>query len=99
MTVTEERGLQGRHTVLCINVGSSSCKFALYSVSGGAESLIAEGAADRIGSSGGKIRIHHAHRRLLPQSDRMLARPPVALDPVFDEFDRLQRQRLHPLGH
>ena len=56
--------------ILCINVGSSSCKFALYSVAGGAESVIAEGAADRIGSSGGKIRIRDANGRSIAESDR-----------------------------
>ena len=86
-------------TVLCINVGSSSCKFALYSVSGGAESLIAEGAADRIGSSGGKIRIHDADGRSLAESDRVLARPQVAVDALFDEFERLKLPRLDAVGH
>jgi acetate kinase len=91
--------LPARHTVLCINVGSSSCKFALYSDSGGAESLIAEGAADRIGSSGGKIRIRDANSRLLAESDRELARPQVALDALFDEFERLKLPRLNAVGH
>jgi acetate kinase len=91
--------LPARHTILCINVGSSSCKFALYSVSGGAESLVAEGAADRIGSSGGKIRIHDVNGRLLSESDRVLARPQVAVDALFDEFERLQLPRLEAVGH
>ena len=56
---------------------------ALYSVSGGAESVVAEGAADRIGSSGGKIRIHDANGRLLAESDRALVRPQVAVDALF----------------
>ena len=91
--------MPARHTILCINVGSSSCKFALYSVSGGAESLIAEGAADRIGSSGGKIRIHDANGRMLAESDRVLARPQVAVDALFDEFERLKLPRLDAVGH
>ncbi|MFZ0679655.1 acetate/propionate family kinase [Candidatus Binatus sp.] len=91
--------MRARHTVLCINVGSSSCKFALYSVSGGAESLIAEGAADRIGSSGGKIRIHDANGRMLAESDRVLARPQVAVDAMFDEFERLKLPLLDAVGH
>ena len=91
--------MPARHTILCINVGSSSCKFALYSVSGGAESLIAEGAADRIGSSGGKIRIHDGAGRLLSESDRVLARPQVAVEALFDEFERLNLPRLDAVGH
>jgi acetate kinase len=91
--------LPASRTVLCINVGSSSCKFALYSMSGGAESLIADGAADRIGSTGGKIRIHDANGRLLAESDRVLARPQVAVDAMFDEFERLNLPRLDAVGH
>jgi acetate kinase len=91
--------LPARHTILCINVGSSSCKFALYSVSGGAASVVAEGAADRIGSSGGKIRIHDANGHPLAESDRKLARPQVAVDALFDEFERLKLPRLDAVGH
>ncbi len=88
-----------RHTTLCINVGSSSCKFALYSISGGVESVVAEGAADRIGSSGGKIRVHDANGRMLAECDRALARPQVAVDAMFDEFERLKLPRLDAVGH
>jgi len=91
--------LPAGHTILCINVGSSSCKFALYSVSGGVESIVAEGAADRIGSSGGKIRIHDAHGSLLAESDRELARPQAAVDALFDEFERLKLPSLDAVGH
>ena len=87
------------HVILCINVGSSSCKFALYSVAGGVESLVAEGAADRIGLSGGKIRIHDANGRSLAESDRELKRPQIAVDALFDEFERLQLPHLDAVGH
>ncbi|HZC45969.1 MAG TPA: acetate/propionate family kinase [Candidatus Acidoferrum sp.] len=91
--------MPGRHTILCINVGSSSCKFALYSVAAGAESIVAEGAADRIGSSGGKIRIHDANGRSIAESNRALSHPQVAVDAMFDEFERLQLPRLDAVGH
>jgi acetate kinase len=91
--------LAATHTILCINVGSSSCKFALYSLSGGAESVVAEGAADRIGSSAGKIKIHDANGRSLAESDRELARPQAAVDALFDEFERLKLPRLDAVGH
>ena len=91
--------MPARHTILCINVGSSSCKFALYSVSGGAASIVAEGAADRIGSSGGKIKIHDANGHLLAESDRELARPQAAVDALFDEFECLKLPRLDAVGH
>lgn len=41
-----------KHTILCINSGSSSIKFALYRVHG-TEQLIAQGAVERIGLPGG----------------------------------------------
>jgi acetate kinase len=91
--------LPAHHIILCINVGSSSCKFALYSVSGGAESIVAEGVADRIGSSGGKIRVRDANGRSIAESDRDLARPQVAVDALFDEFERLKVPRLDVVGH
>lgn len=91
--------MPARRIILCINVGSSSCKFALYSVSGGAESLLAEGIADRIGSSGGKIRIRDAHGRSIAESDRDFARPQVAVDALFDEFERLKLPSLDAVGH
>jgi acetate kinase len=91
--------VQAGHVILCINVGSSSCKFALYSVAGGVESLVAEGAADRIGSSGGKIRIHDANGRSLAESERELKRPQIAVDALFDEFERLKLPRLDAVGH
>ncbi len=87
------------HVILCINVGSSSCKFALYSAAGGVESIVAEGAADRIGSSGGKIRIHDANGRSLAESDRELTRPQIAVDALFDEFERLKLPHLDAVGH
>ena len=91
--------MPARHTILCINVGSSSCKFALYSLSGGVESIVAEGAADRIGSSGGKIRIQDANGRILSESDRELARPQAAVDALLGEFERLKLPRLDAVGH
>ena len=91
--------MQAGHVILCINVGSSSCKFALYSVAGGVESIVAEGAADRIGSSGGKIRIHDANGRSLAESDRELTRPQIAVGVLFDEFERLKLPHLDAVGH
>ena len=87
------------HSILCINVGSSSCKFALYSISGAIESIVAEGVADRIGASGGKIRIHDPGGRVLAESNRELTRLQVAVDALFEEFERLELPRLDAVGH
>jgi len=90
--------LPPRH-ILTVNVGSSSCKFALYSVSGGIESSVAEGSADRIGTGGGKISVRGANGRSIAESDRELARPQVAVDALFEEFERLRLPRLDAVGH
>jgi acetate kinase len=91
--------LPADHIILCINVGSSSCKFTLYSVSGAGESIVAEGAADRIGGVGGKLRINDASGQVLAESDREFARPQVAVDAMFDEFERLGLPPLDAGGH
>lgn len=85
--------MPARHTILCINVGSSSCKFALYSISAGAESLVAEGAADRIGSSGGKLIIHDANGRSLHMPGGIEGIEAVAArHPVSPRTERLRRR-------
>jgi acetate kinase len=91
--------LPASHTILCINVGSSSCKFALYSISSGGESIVAEGSADRIGSTGGRIEIRDAAGSVIAESERELARPQVAVDVLLREFERLKLPRLDAVGH
>jgi acetate kinase len=54
-----------KHTILCINSGSSSIKFALYLIQE-TEELIAQGAVERIGLSGGWLWLKdHQGKRLL----------------------------------
>ena len=58
------------HVILCLNSGSSSLKFALYCLGEGEETLLARGAVERIGFSGGHLWIKgkdndelvHVHR-------------------------------------
>jgi acetate kinase len=52
------------HHILCFNSGSSSMKFALYHL-GDAEDLIAEGAVERIGLSGGWLWLKDGRGRRL----------------------------------
>ena len=51
-------------TILCINSGSSSIKFALYLVRE-TEELIAEGAVERIGLRGGRLWLQDNRRKRL----------------------------------
>ena len=91
--------MPARHTILCINVGSSSCKFALYSISSDAETVLADGAVDRIGSHGGKIRIRDANGKALAESNREFVRPQAAVAATLEEFERLKLPRLDAVGH
>jgi acetate kinase len=57
------------HYILCINSGSSSMKFALYSMDD-SEELVAEGAVERIGLPGGWLWIKDARgKRLTDRHD------------------------------
>ena len=56
-----------KHTILCINSGSSSIKFALYLVDE-TEELIAEGAVERIGLSGGWLWLKDSRGKRLVDS-------------------------------
>ena len=55
------------HHILCINSGSSSIKFALYLIQE-TEELIAEGAVERIGLSGGWLWLKDGHGKRLVDS-------------------------------
>ena len=56
-----------KHTILCINSGSSSIKFALYRVQE-TEELMAEGAVERIGLSGGWLWLKDSQGKRLVDS-------------------------------
>jgi acetate kinase len=88
-------------TILCINVGSSSCKFTLYSISrdNETETIVAEGAVDRIGLSGGKLEVRDAKGRTLSDSKQEFARPQEAVNAMLAEFERLKLPRLDAVGH
>ena len=85
--------------ILCLNSGSSSRKVALFRLGQSAEELLAEGAAEEIGSRGGRLWIRDGRKRTLCDYERDFsgpADPPIAL---FDEIDRLQLPRPDAAGH
>ncbi len=59
-----DKELSMNHTILCINSGSSSVKFALYRVRE-TEELLAQGAVERIGLSGGWLWLKDSQGRRL----------------------------------
>jgi acetate kinase len=57
----------GRDVILCINSGSSSLKFALFSVTDGPPKLLASGAVEGIGRDGGRARLDVAAAHATPE--------------------------------
>jgi len=57
-------------TILCLNGGSSSLKFAVYRVSGAAEERVFSGAVEGIGESIGKAWLRSGDKALQEESDR-----------------------------
>ena len=60
-----------RH-VLCLNSGSSSIKFAVFALGAAGEEKLAEGAAERIGQSVGRLWLRRGEEQAI---DRQLALP------------------------
>jgi len=54
-------------TILCLNGGSSSLKFAVYRLSGAAEKRIFSGAVEAIGAEGGRAWLHAGDKVLSDQ--------------------------------
>jgi acetate kinase len=85
--------------ILSFNSGSSSLKFAIHEFSAGAEKLLAEGAAEGVGSESGRIWIRTGAKRMLSDSTRGLAGFDQAFHALFDEMDRLRIRRPDAVGH
>ncbi len=56
--------------ILCLNSGSSSRKIALFRLGQSAEELLAEGAAEEIGSRAGRLWIRDGGKRTLCDYER-----------------------------
>jgi len=84
--------------ILCINSGSSSLKFALFSVDQDSEKQQLEGAAERIGQSSGRLWLRQAGKFLL---DRQLAFPAQhdALQAIVAALTDLHLAPLDGIGH
>ena len=87
------------HVILSFNGGSSSDKFALHQLSGEGEKLLAEGAAEGIGLSGGRLWIRDGQAKMLSDAVRSFPRSADALDALFDGMDRLRLPRPDAIGH
>ena len=85
--------------ILCLNSGSSSRKIALFRLGQSAEELLAEGAAEEIGSPAGRLWIRDGGKRTLCDYERDFSGPADPLLALFDEIDRLHLPRPDAAGH
>src|SRR5260370_5210335 len=85
--------------ILCLNSGSSSRKIALFRLGQSAEELLAEGAAEEIGSRAGRLWIRDGGKRTLCDYARDFSGPGDPLPALFDEIDRLHLPRPDAAGH
>jgi acetate kinase len=85
--------------MLCLNSGSSSRKLALFRLGQGAEELLAEGAAEEIGSRAGRLWIRDGRGKMLCDSARDFSGSADPLLALFDEIDRLRLPRPAAAGH
>jgi acetate kinase len=91
--------VEASRAILSFNTGSSSLKFAMHEFSAGAEKLLAEGAAEGIGSGGGRIWVRSGANRMLSDASRGLAGFDQAFHGLLDEMDRLKLRRPDAVGH
>jgi acetate kinase len=88
--------LASEETILCLNVGSSSCKFSVYEGSG---KLLAAGEVDRIGLTDGVLRMRAGDGKTIAEDRRDYADARHALDALFDEMKRQGVPEAGAVGH
>ena len=71
------------NTILCVNAGSSSLKFALYAVSEADEKKNAEGAIEGIGQPGARLWIRDAQKHLLEDRQTKFANAHETIGALF----------------
>jgi acetate kinase len=88
--------LAGERVILCLNVGSSSCKFSLF---GHGDRSIASGEVERIGLSGGSLVMRGADGAKLADKHRDFTRPREAITALFDQFVEANVPEAAAVGH
>jgi acetate kinase len=88
-----------RH-VLCLNSGSSSVKFALYSMGEGDETLLGRGAVERIGLRGGSLWLRDIGKDSLSESEGIFFKDHAgAVSAAFGALDKLGLPAPDAVGH
>ena len=88
--------MASERTILCLNVGSSSCKFSLY---GPDDKPQAAGEVEKIGLTGGVLRMRSASDDTIAEIRRDYADQRQAIDALCDEMKRHAVPEADAVGH
>jgi acetate kinase len=86
------------HTILSINSGSSSLKFAIYRV-GESEERLVSGAAERIGAPGGRIWAHDRHDKTILDQLGTYKSHREAVELLLEASERETIPKIDAAGH
>lgn len=84
--------------ILCLNGGSSTQKFALYRITDKDQSLLAQGAIERVGAGSARMQIRDGDKKTLFE-DAGFAYPKAPLRKVFPAFEELKLPAPDAAGH
>lgn len=87
------------HPILCMNSGSSSLKFALYQLGDEEETLLAEGAVERIGLQDGHLWIRGARKEPLADVHSDFPEHKAAVQATFTALNELSLPQPAAVGH
>jgi len=87
------------HVILSLNSGSSSLKFALYQLAVNTETLLAAGAVERIGLSGGHLWVRNADEEVLTETPQDFSDHAAAVQAAFAALQQLHLPQPAAVGH
>ncbi len=85
--------------ILCLNIGSSSVKFALLLLGSGEEVRLAEGAVERIGPPGGHLWVRDMKKEAREETLRDFPEHKTAIRELFTVLDRPDFPKPVAVGH
>ncbi len=85
--------------ILCVNAGSSSLKFALYTISPSDEKKIAEGAVEGIGQPGARLWIRDSQDQLVEDRQTKFSNAHETIGALFSALDRPGLVQPGAIGH
>ena len=86
------------HVILCLNIGSSSVKLALFQL-GDQESLLARGEAEGIGRQNGRLWIRGPEDEIFVEHSDDFADHRAAMRAAFDAIRKLRLPKPEAVGH